>query len=156
VVQEAEKRWEPWRVRAKLQPSEANKYQLGTIPTADPLSATCKVAKELSMKVVGCGDTRLQSQHSMRSRPPWSTKWVPGQPRLHKEILSWKTNKTKPQNYYPLLHYTTKRCRTHLPSAAASEGWSRGGHLSLESFLDCDLQQNVSYLPTKKAFPEPN
>jgi hypothetical protein len=30
-------------------------------------------------------------------RPAWSTKWVPGQPRLYRETLSWKTkqNKTK-------------------------------------------------------------
>jgi hypothetical protein len=29
-------------------------------------------------------------------RPAWSTKWVPGQPGLHRETLSWK-NKTKHQ-----------------------------------------------------------
>jgi hypothetical protein len=30
-------------------------------------------------------------------RPAWSTEWVPGQPGLHRETLSWKTkqNKTK-------------------------------------------------------------
>jgi hypothetical protein len=32
----------------------------------------------------------------LSSRPVWSTKWVPGQPGLHRETLSWKqTNKTK-------------------------------------------------------------
>jgi hypothetical protein len=31
----------------------------------------------------------------LSSRPAWSTKWVPGQPGLHRETLSWKTkNKT--------------------------------------------------------------
>ena len=36
-------------------------------------------------------------------RPAWSTKWVPGQPRLYKEILSWKTkpNQTKPNQTKP-------------------------------------------------------
>jgi hypothetical protein len=29
----------------------------------------------------------------LSSRPSWSTKWVPGQPGLHRETLSWKTNK---------------------------------------------------------------
>jgi hypothetical protein len=29
----------------------------------------------------------------LSSRPAWSTKWVPGQPGLHRETLSWKTNK---------------------------------------------------------------
>jgi hypothetical protein len=33
----------------------------------------------------------------LSSRPAWSTKWVPGQPGLYRETLSWKTkqNKTK-------------------------------------------------------------
>jgi hypothetical protein len=25
-------------------------------------------------------------------RPAWSTEWVPGQPELHRETLSWKKN----------------------------------------------------------------
>ena len=31
----------------------------------------------------------------LSSRPAWSTKWVPGQPELHRETLSWKTKKKK-------------------------------------------------------------
>jgi hypothetical protein len=31
----------------------------------------------------------------LSSRPAWSTKWVPGQPGLHREILSKKKQKTK-------------------------------------------------------------
>jgi hypothetical protein len=32
-------------------------------------------------------------------RPAWSTEWVPGQPRLHRETLSWKNkNTTKQKN----------------------------------------------------------
>jgi hypothetical protein len=27
---------------------------------------------------------------SLSSRPAWSTEWVPGQPGLHRETLSWK------------------------------------------------------------------
>jgi hypothetical protein len=27
----------------------------------------------------------------LSSRPAWSTKWVPGQPGLYRETLSWKT-----------------------------------------------------------------
>jgi hypothetical protein len=30
----------------------------------------------------------------LSSRPAWSTEWVPGQPGIHRETLSWK-NKTK-------------------------------------------------------------
>ena len=29
---------------------------------------------------------------SLSSRPAWSTEWVPGQPELHRETLSWKKN----------------------------------------------------------------
>jgi hypothetical protein len=28
-------------------------------------------------------------------RPAWSTKWVPGQPGLYRETLSWKTKNQK-------------------------------------------------------------
>jgi hypothetical protein len=31
----------------------------------------------------------------LSSRPAWSTKWVPGQPGLHRETLSRKTRKKK-------------------------------------------------------------
>jgi hypothetical protein len=31
----------------------------------------------------------------LSSRPAWSTKWVPGQPGLYREILSQKTKKKK-------------------------------------------------------------
>jgi hypothetical protein len=31
----------------------------------------------------------------LSSRPAWSTKWVPGQPGLYRETLSWKTKKKK-------------------------------------------------------------
>ena len=31
----------------------------------------------------------------LSSRPAWTTEWVPGYPGLHRETLSWKTNKQK-------------------------------------------------------------
>jgi hypothetical protein len=34
----------------------------------------------------------------LSSRPAWSTKWVPEQPELHRETLSWKTNKKQNKN----------------------------------------------------------
>ena len=44
----------------------------------------------------------------LSSRPAWTPKWVPGQPGLYRETLSWKTknkqtkntNKTKPKHLY--------------------------------------------------------
>jgi hypothetical protein len=33
----------------------------------------------------------------LSSRPAWSIEWVPGQPGLHRETLSRKTNKQKKQ-----------------------------------------------------------
>jgi hypothetical protein len=35
-----------------------------------------------------------EADGSLSSRPAWSTKWVPGQPGLHRETLSWKTKQT--------------------------------------------------------------
>jgi hypothetical protein len=34
-------------------------------------------------------------------RPAWSTEWVPGQPRLHRETLSWKKKKNLNSNGQP-------------------------------------------------------
>jgi hypothetical protein len=34
----------------------------------------------------------------LSSRPVWSTKWVPGQPGLHRETLSQKKKKNKKKN----------------------------------------------------------
>jgi hypothetical protein len=34
----------------------------------------------------------------LRSRPAWSTKWVPGQPGLYRETMSWKKNKKQNKN----------------------------------------------------------
>jgi hypothetical protein len=35
----------------------------------------------------------------LSSRPAWSTEWVPGQPGLHRETLSRKTEKKKKKIY---------------------------------------------------------
>jgi hypothetical protein len=40
----------------------------------------------------------------LSSRPAWSTEWVPGQPGLHREILSRKTNKKTKQMEIPKLY----------------------------------------------------
>ena len=45
----------------------------------------------------------------LSSRPAWSTKWVPGQPGLHREILSQKNQPNK-QTQMSKLH---NRCFTH-------------------------------------------
>jgi hypothetical protein len=35
-------------------------------------------------------------------RPVWSTEWIPGQPGLHGETLSWKTKQKKKENVQPI------------------------------------------------------
>jgi hypothetical protein len=40
-----------------------------------------------------------EAGRSLSSRPAWSTKWVPGQPGLHRETLSRKTKKKKKLYY---------------------------------------------------------
>jgi hypothetical protein len=37
----------------------------------------------------------------LSSRPAWSTEWVPGQPGLHRETLSWKKIKKGKQTNKP-------------------------------------------------------
>jgi hypothetical protein len=48
----------------------------------------------------------------LSSRPAWSTKWVPGQPGLHRETLSRKTkqNKTKQNKTCICMHVCTSVC----------------------------------------------
>jgi hypothetical protein len=36
---------------------------------------------------------KAEASGSMHLRPAWSTEWVPGQPGLQRETLSWKTKK---------------------------------------------------------------
>jgi hypothetical protein len=56
----------------------------------------------------------------LSSRPAWSTKWVPGQPGLYRETLSWKTKQTNKQTK------TKKEC----VSSYKSRLWSVVGNLS--------------------------
>ena len=40
-----------------------------------------------------------EASRSLSSRPAWSTKWIPGQPGLHRETLSRKTKQNKEKNW---------------------------------------------------------
>jgi hypothetical protein len=42
---------------------------------------------------------------SLSSRPAWSTQWVPGQPGLHRETLSWRKKNKKKSIYF--FYYAT-------------------------------------------------
>jgi len=42
----------------------------------------------------------------LSSRPAWSTKWVPGQPGLHRETLSQKTKKKKKKKSMHVINLT--------------------------------------------------
>jgi hypothetical protein len=43
-------------------------------------------------------------------RPTWSTEWVPGQPGLHRETLSWKQTNKQTNNKMALLTEPSDRC----------------------------------------------
>jgi cell division protein FtsN len=50
----------------------------------------------------------VEAGRFLSSMPPWSTEWVPGQPGLYRETLSWKNqnqnqnqNQTKPNQTKP-------------------------------------------------------
>jgi hypothetical protein len=57
---------------------------------------------------------------SLNWRPAWSTKWVPGQPELHRETLSWKTNKIKWTPHPPKKPQSTKT-KTQTPKTKVLE-----------------------------------
>jgi hypothetical protein len=45
---------------------------------------------------------------SLSLRPAWSTEWIPGQPGLHRETLSWnKTKQNKTKITFLLFYYLT-------------------------------------------------
>jgi hypothetical protein len=68
------------------------------------------------------GTREAEAGGFLSSRPAWSTKWVPGQPGLHRETLSRnkQTNKQKPK---------TKGmkgwCRGHIDEMTNSELWRK-------------------------------
>jgi hypothetical protein len=74
-----------------------------------------------------------EASRFLSSRPAWSTKWVSGQPQLHRETLSQKTNKQTNKQKHWLLTETWHRYLLAIslppPSASFSSrsmGW-RGG-----------------------------
>jgi hypothetical protein len=54
----------------------------------------------------------------LSSRPAWSTKWVPGQPGLHRENLSQKTKQTNEKQTKQInkQNKVRKHCFSHLPT----------------------------------------
>jgi hypothetical protein len=40
-------------------------------------------------------EAEIEAGRFLSSRSAWSTKWVPGQPGLHRETLTWKTKISK-------------------------------------------------------------
>jgi hypothetical protein len=50
-------------------------------------------------------EAEAEAGRFLSSRPAWSTKWVPGQPGLHRETLSWK--QTNKKNYLLWVKATT-------------------------------------------------
>jgi hypothetical protein len=43
-------------------------------------------------------EAEAEAGEFLSSRPAWSTKWIPGQPGLYRENLSWKTKQNKTKN----------------------------------------------------------
>ena len=71
----------------------------------------------------------------LSSRPAWSTKWVPVQPGLYRETLSWKTKKKERDRqtdtdrqtgrqwwYTPLIPTLSRRARGSLEARLVSRG----------------------------------
>jgi hypothetical protein len=60
----------------------------------------------------------------LNSRPAWSTKWVPGQPGLHREILSWNPPPPKKK----------ERKKVGVLSTSRGEDGVRGSWLRMKGF----------------------
>jgi hypothetical protein len=71
----------------------------------------------VSMQFQKCGQSQAVVAHAfnpstwevdtgrfLSSRPAWSTKWVPGQPGLYRETLSWNKQTNKQTNVVKLWH----------------------------------------------------
>jgi hypothetical protein len=62
----------------------------------------------------------------LSSRPAWSTKWVPGQPGLHRETLTWKTkNKQNKKNLIQFPSHNSCTISTQWPSVTC-DFWGNG------------------------------
>ena len=79
-----------------------------TKPNQPTKKAHFKTKPKLSMvaHAFNASTWEAEAGEFMSSRPAWSTEWVPGQPGLYRETLSWKaknkqTNKQK-KNYVRL------------------------------------------------------
>ena len=66
---------------------------------------------------------KRQRQEDLSSRPAWSIEWVPGQPGLHRETLSWQSNKNEEKNPW----------YNGIPVILAFTDWSKSSRIS--SFL---------------------
>ena len=92
-----------------------------------------------------------QSQHligrgrqcSVSSGPAWSTKWVPGQPGLHRETLSWKTKPNQNKNQPPNKTKTNKQTNNKI---MGTYGNTKG--LLLASTHNCTNTHNTMYFKT--------
>jgi hypothetical protein len=51
------------------------------------------LSQEVVVHIFNSSTWKAEAGGSLSSRPPWSTKWVPGQPGIHRETLSGKQSK---------------------------------------------------------------
>jgi hypothetical protein len=84
---------------------------------------------------------KTKAGESLSSRPAWSTKWVPGQPGLHRETLTGKRKKKNKTNF------TISWCLrfTFIYVCALHVCGSMQGQRRTSDFLEPDLQAIVSW-----------
>jgi hypothetical protein len=66
----------------------------------------------------------------LSSRPAWSTKWVPGQPEIHRETLSWKTKQNKKTTKKNVQKHNSCQVWWHMPLILALRVRGRGRQIS--------------------------
>jgi hypothetical protein len=87
--------------------------------------------------------TQEEAGGFLRLRPAWSTKWVPGQPGLYRETLSWKKKKKK--------YKQTKKKQKQKQKKLYSTNLENFKTLEMDNILDrCNLPESnknqINYL----------
>jgi hypothetical protein len=95
---------EGWFIMWKSTNLIHNVNKLGKNHMIISLNIFNKIQKHFMLKVLGrpgvvahtfnSSTREAEAGRFLSSRPAWCTEWVPGQPELHREILSWKKRKS--------------------------------------------------------------
>jgi hypothetical protein len=130
----------PWRITTNV--TRFNLFCLvrlvAVISNSKMKSFIILLRKVVSGMVAHAFDPSTQEAEAggfLSSRPAWSTKWVPGQPGLHRETLSGKTKQNK-----------TKQTKQNRKVVSIMRRCNKVYYIVLQLSLDCSQQTCSSLL----------